>query len=175
MQIVFLDLPFHQTKRNRVWALLIPKRAPTLNRMSGSTLRKIQHPRDRRPSPGRMNSEIRSSQLSSRCSGKRRCCHDLREVAPLSRVGGICAALTAPRELQRSMYELHNASMHQWFALAGVAGVCHHVGARARNKCGFLPCRRINISGVNDDEHPALLNARGGACGHHSEHIGPTG
>ena len=70
-----------------------------------------------------MNSEIRSSQLSSRCSGKRRCCHDLREVAPLSRVGGICAALTAPRKLQRNMYELRNASVHQWFALVGVAGV----------------------------------------------------
>ena len=27
------------------------------------------------------------------------------------------------RELQRSMYELRNASMHQWFALVGVAGV----------------------------------------------------
>ena len=61
--------------------------------------------------------------LSSRCSGKRRCCHDLREVAPLSRVGGICAALTAPRKLQRNMYELRNASVHQWFALVGVAGV----------------------------------------------------
>jgi hypothetical protein len=44
--------------------------------------------------------------------------------------------------------------------------------ASSIGKCGFpglLPNQRI---GANDDGHPILLNARGGACGHYREHIG---